>query len=61
MYISIIHHVIMEADGELLDEIAKELGLKDRLKEILRLSAQECRGNNGTPEGDDYPPDLITR
>jgi len=41
--VSTIYRVMREADDKLLDEIAKELGLKDRLEEILRLKAQECR------------------
>jgi len=41
--VSTIYRVIREADDKLLDEIAKELGLKDRLEEMLRLKAQECR------------------
>jgi|GEM_PF-2939078 len=41
--ISTVYRLMREADDELLDEIAKELGLKDRLEEILRLKAQECR------------------
>ncbi|MFP3209257.1 MAG: AAA family ATPase [Nitrososphaeria archaeon] len=41
--ISTVYRLMREADDKLLDEIAKELGLKDRLEEILRLKAQECR------------------